>query len=166
MRKIAIQPCTRWSSKQYPVDSFVLVIRALLEKLPEAEFFVMGSAADAPVGKHIQELVNNTRLHSLCGKLTLPEMVECIRMMDTMITGDTGPMHVAAALGKPIVALFGPTNPHRTGPYRQLENVIGTRLPCAGCLQKRCPYSREVPPCMQEISIEDVVKKTLSILSK
>jgi hypothetical protein len=52
-----------------------------------------------------------------------------------LVTNDTGPMHAAAALGKPLVALFGPTEPRRTGPYGQLENVLRLDLPCSPCLK-------------------------------
>ena len=67
-------------------------------------------------------------------------MVEWVRLCDLMITNDTGPMHVAAALGKPLVALFGPTEPRRTGPYGQLENVLRIDLPCSPCLKSHCTY--------------------------
>jgi ADP-heptose:LPS heptosyltransferase len=55
-----------------------------------------------------------------------------------MISNDTGPMHAAAAMGKPLVALFGPTNPNRTGPFGQLQNVAQTKLWCAPCTSPRC----------------------------
>ncbi len=69
-------------------------------------------------------------------------MVEWVRLCDLMITNDTGPMHVAAALGKPLVALFGPTEPRRTGPYRQLNDVLRIDLPCSPCLKSHCTYEK------------------------
>jgi ADP-heptose:LPS heptosyltransferase len=80
------------------------------------------------------------RCLNLCGETSLPEMVEWIRLCDLMITNDTGPMHAAAALGKPLVALFGPTEPRRTGPYGQLENVLRIELPCSPCLKSFCTW--------------------------
>jgi ADP-heptose:LPS heptosyltransferase len=68
-----------------------------------------------------------------------------------MITNDTGPMHVAAALGKPLVALFGPTEPHRTGPYGQLENVLRIDLPCSPCMKSYCTYEKP-NECLKAIS--------------
>ena len=84
------------------------------------------------------------RCLDLTGRLSLPEMVEWIRLSELMVTNDTGPMHVAAALGKPVVALFGPTEPRRTGPYRQLEHVLQLHLPCVPCLSSRCAYVEAV----------------------
>jgi ADP-heptose:LPS heptosyltransferase len=67
-------------------------------------------------------------------------MVEWIRLSELMVSNDTGPMHVAAALDIPVVALFGPTQPRRTGPYRQLDHVLQLNLPCVPCLKSRCRY--------------------------
>jgi ADP-heptose:LPS heptosyltransferase len=67
-------------------------------------------------------------------------MVEWIRLGELMISNDTGPMHIAAALRKPLVALFGPTEPRRTGPYGQLDRVLQRTLPCVPCLKARCRY--------------------------
>ena len=67
------------------------------------------------------------------------------------MTNDTGPMHLAAALGKPVVALFGPTDPRRTGPYGQLEHALQWPLPCAPCLKDVCHHQ---PPleCLRALS--------------
>ena len=78
-----------------------------------------------------------------------------------MVTNDTGPMHVAAALGRPVVALFGPTEPRRTGPYGQLEHVLQLRLPCVPCLRTKCrhrPYLEcleSLPPLMVFKAIQE-----------
>ena len=69
-------------------------------------------------------------------------MVEWLRLCELMVTNDTGPMHAAAALGKPLVALFGPTEPRRTGPYGHLESVLRLNLPCSPCLKSHCVYEK------------------------
>ena len=78
-------------------------------------------------------------------------MVEWLRLCGLMITNDTGPMHVAAALGKPLVALFGPTEPRRTGPYGHLEVVLRLDLPCSPCLKSHCTYEKP-NECLKAIS--------------
>jgi ADP-heptose:LPS heptosyltransferase len=78
-------------------------------------------------------------------------MVEWVRLGDLMVTNDTGPMHVAAALDKPMVGIFGPTDPHRTGPYRRLASVIRVELPCAPCLKSRCAFAKPME-CLRAIS--------------
>jgi ADP-heptose:LPS heptosyltransferase len=70
-----------------------------------------------------------------------------------MVTNDTGPMHVAAALGKPLVAIFGPTEPRRTGPYGHLESVLRIDLPCSPCLKSHCTYEKP-EECLKAISPE------------
>ena len=69
-------------------------------------------------------------------------MIEWVRLSELLITNDTGPMHVAAALGKPLVALFGPTEPRRTGPYGQLDQVLRADLPCSPCLKSTCHFEK------------------------
>ena len=86
------------------------------------------------------------------------EMVEWIRGCELMITNDTGPMHVAAALHKPVVALFGPTNPHRTGPYGQLENVLQGSLPCIPCMRPRCTYIVKNLECLRQLTPDIAAK--------
>ena len=108
--------------------------RLLARKFPDAHFAILGSGEDKPLGEIISRAAPE-RCLNLCGATSLPEMIEWIRLGDLMITNDTGPMHAAAALGKPLVALFGPTEPRRTGPYGQLENVLRLDLPCSPCMK-------------------------------
>ena len=72
-----------------------------------------------------------------------------------MVTNDTGPMHVAAALGKPIVALFGPTEPRRTGPYGHLEQVLQLELPCVPCLKPYCTFHKPLE-CLRGLAPAEV----------
>jgi ADP-heptose:LPS heptosyltransferase len=78
-------------------------------------------------------------------------MVEWIRFGAAMVTNDTGPMHVAAALGKPVVALFGPTDPRRTGPYGQAGHVLQSGLACVPCQKPRCTYPKPIE-CLRLLS--------------
>lgn len=136
---IALQPGARWKNKRWPVNYFSELVRLLTEKFPETRFAILGSGDDKPLGEIIASAAPERGLN-LCGKTSLPEMIEWVRLCDLMITNDTGPMHIAAALGKPLVALFGPTEPRRTGPYGQLENVLRIELPCSPCLKSHCNY--------------------------
>ena len=113
-------------------------------------FAILGGAEDKPLGGIVAH-ADPERCFNLCGQTSLPEMVEWVRLCDLMITNDTGPMHVAAALGKPLVALFGPTEPRRTGPYRQLDSVLRIDLPCSPCLKSYCTYEKP-NECLNAIS--------------
>jgi len=149
-RWIALQPGARWENKCWPAENFAGLVRLLAGPFPETRFAVLGSGEDRPPGEIIARAAPG-RVLNLCGETSLPEMVEWIRLCDLMITNDTGPMHAAAALGKPLVALFGPTEPRRTGPYGQLENVLRIELPCSPCLKSYCTYEKP-NECLKAIS--------------
>jgi hypothetical protein len=96
---------------------------------------------------------NRLRCVDLTGRTSLLEMVEWIRRAALMVTNDTGPMHVAAALGVRVLALFGPTDPRRTGPYGQIEDTLRIQLPCSPCLKPVCYYEKPIE-CLRRISPE------------
>jgi ADP-heptose:LPS heptosyltransferase len=91
-------------------------------------------------------------------------MVEWLRRCELMITNDTGPMHVAAALGKPLVALFGPTEPRRTGPYGQAAGVLRHNLPCSPCLKSHCTW-KNPEECLRAISPALVLERVSRLLN-
>ena len=138
---ILLQPGARWENKRWPANHFAELVRAVVQKFPSAHFAILGDQGDQPLGEIISQAAPAHCLN-LCGATSLPEMIEWVRLGDLMITNDTGPMHVAAALGRPLVALLGPTEPHRTGPYGQLENVVRLDLPCSPCLSSRCTFEK------------------------
>jgi len=138
-RWIAVQPGARWLNKRWPAENFAGLVRRLAQEFPNVRFAILGDAGDMPLGEIISRAAPE-RCLDLCGRTSLPEMIEWLRLCDLMITNDTGPMHAAAALGKPLVALFGPTDLRRTGPYGQLENVLRIELPCSPCLKSHCTW--------------------------
>jgi len=140
---VLLQPGARWDNKHWPVEHFADLVRRLAQTFPDVRFAVLGSDDDKSLGKRIADAAP-ARCLNLCGETTLPEMIEWLRLCDLMITNDTGPMHVAAALGTPLVALFGPTEPRRTGPYGQLDHVVRIDLPCAPCLKSYCTWKNPV----------------------
>jgi lipopolysaccharide heptosyltransferase I len=160
---VSLQPGARWLNKRWPAEHFAELVRKLSASDPDLNFAVLGGADEAPLGRAITG-VAPPRCLDLTGKLSLPEMVEWIRFSRLLITNDTGPMHVAAALAKPIVALFGPTEPTRTGPYGQLEHVLQTRLPCLPCMKPRCSYFKPFE-CLRAISPETVSQAVVQRLS-
>ncbi len=138
-RWILIQPGARWPNKRWPVEFFSELVRRLAVANPGFRFAVLGSEDDRALGEFIAR-EDGQRCLDLTGRLSLSELVEWIRLGELVVSNDTGPMHVAAALNKPVVALFGPTEPCRTGPYRQLNHILQLDLPCVPCLKPRCAY--------------------------
>jgi lipopolysaccharide heptosyltransferase II len=174
---ILLQPGARWSNKRWPVEYFSQLVSLLAKKFPDARFAILGSAEDKPLGEKILQASGTgvppvsshaqaarATILNLCGKTSLPEMIEWIRLCDLMVTNDTGPMHAAAALGKPLVALFGPTEPRRTGPYGQLENVLRIQLPCSPCLKSFCTW-KNPNECLNAISPATVFERVQRQLS-
>ncbi len=155
-RWIIVQPGARWPTKCWPAESFAELVRRLAFAHPGIHFAILGGEDDRVRGEAIAR-ADGRRCLDLTGRLSLPEMVEWIRLSELMISNDTGPLHVAAALGKPVVALFGPTEPRRTGPYRQLDHVLQLNLPCVPCLKPRCRYARPFE-CLRALAPEDVVE--------
>ncbi|MGH7975180.1 MAG: glycosyltransferase family 9 protein, partial [Limisphaerales bacterium] len=160
---IAIQPGARWSNKRWPVENFAKTVCLLSGKFPETHFAILGSGEDKSLGEIISRAAPS-RCLNLCGQTSLPEMIEWIRLCDLMITNDTGPMHAAAALGKPLVALFGPTEPRRTGPYGQLQNILRIELPCSPCLKSYCAW-KNPNECLTAISPAMVFERAQKILA-
>ena len=154
---IALQPGARWLNKHWPVKYFAELVRLLAKDFPDRRFAILGGSDDQVAGKLVARAAPD-RCLDLCGQTSLPEMVEWLRLCQLMITNDTGPMHAAAALGKPLVALFGPTEPRRTGPYGQLENVLRIDLPCSPCLKSYCVYEKP-NECLKAISPEMVFER-------
>ncbi len=161
-RWVMLQPGARWSNKRWPAESYTALVRRLAAIQPDLHFAVLGGLEDRPLGESIVQAVPQ-RCLDLTGRTTLPEMVEWIRQSALLVTNDTGPMHVAAGLGVPIVGLFGPTEPRRTGPYGQLNHVLQLPLPCVPCLSSRCAYPQPLE-CLRALSpatVFDAVLKRL-----
>ena len=161
---ILLQPGARWANKRWPVQHFAGLVRALVQKFPDARFAILGDKGDQPLGQVIAQAAPE-HCHNLCGATSLPEMIEWVRCGDLLITNDTGPMHVAAALGKPLVALFGPTEPRRTGPYGQLQNVLRLDLPCSPCLKADCTYEK-TDECLRALSPATVLARVEKFLAR
>lgn len=93
-----------------------------------------------------------TRALNLEGRTTLKELAHIYRRASVVVTPDSGPMHIAAAVGTPVVALFGASEPARTGPYGRIHTVVRSDLPCSPCFRKTC----ETRQCMKDITVEAV----------
>jgi heptosyltransferase-1 len=156
-RWIALQPGARWKNKRWPVEHFADLARKLAADDTQVQFAVFGSKEEQSLAETVCSAVPD-RCVNLAGQTSLAEMIEWLRRCDLMVTNDTGPMHVAAALGKPVIGVFGPTEPRRTGPYGQLENVIQHRLPCAPCFKSRCAWHNQME-CLRAITPSEVVKR-------
>jgi heptosyltransferase-1 len=160
---VALLPGARWENKRWPPEHFAALMQQAGTQRADLRFVVLGGREDTEVGAAL-EWVLPGRVVNLAGKTSLAEMVECLRRCAAAVSNDTGPMHVAAALGKPVVALFGPTEPHRTGPYRQWDYVLQHRtLPCVPCMKSACAWSEPLA-CLRSLAPGLAVARLLAVL--
>jgi heptosyltransferase-2 len=117
-----------------------------------ARLLVLGSAGDRTAASRIGEIAGSAAV-DLCGKTTLAQALALIARCRVFVTNDSGLMHAASALAVPLVAIFGSTDPRRTGPLGRHSRVVYKPLPCAPCLKTECPRKRE---CMEAITVEEV----------
>jgi heptosyltransferase-1 len=156
-RWIVLQPGARWLNKRWPVESFAQLVQRWQPAKERFRFAILGGEEDVTLGATIAQAAPE-RCLDLTGKLSLPEMLEWIRLSELMISNDTGPMHAAAAMGKPLMALFGPTEPKRTGPYSQMRNVIQQKLWCVPCMSPRCRNSTPLE-CLHAVTPSMVLER-------
>lgn len=162
-RWVMLLPGARWDNKRWPAERFAETTRQLSMEFHDLNFGILGSLADRDLAVAIQT-ANPGRVLDLTGQTSLVEMIEWIRLSDLVITNDTGPMHVAAALRRPLITIFGPTDPASTGPYGQRNSALQQRaLPCVPCMKRKCRY-HEPLACLHSITPEQVVERARSLL--
>lgn len=162
-RRVVLIPGARWENKRWPLDYFTELARLLLRHEQNLQVTVLGSKADLATGLALKRICPE-RVQDLTGRTTLPEMVEVLRETKVAVTNDTGPMHIAAALRIPLVPIFGPTSPARTGPFGQLQRVLQEDLPCVPCMRVHC--DNDLPlACLKGLGPNQVFAETISRLS-
>ncbi len=113
-----------------------------------------GGTEDVPLGEQIAKMT--TGVTNLIGRTSLRELGALIQHCTVYISADTGPLFIATSMKKPLIALYGPTRPDRTGPYGSEDAVVLTApVPCAGCLKRHCSHWT----CMQSITPEAVFEE-------
>ncbi len=151
---VVVNPVARWKTKLWQERNFGELADRLVREKNAAVIFT-GSIDDRTMIDRIQSLMRERSLN-WAGETTLKELAALASLSELFITTDTGPMHLAAASGARILALFGPTAPWRTGPYGESHIVLRTGIGCSPCFQRKC--DRAVA-CMEGITVEDVMKR-------
>jgi len=140
---IAVSPVAYWETKLWENENFAHLADMIRKKLGMKVVF---TGAEKNVLEKITNLMESDAVN-LGGQTTLPELACLYARAKMLITTDSGPMHLAAAVQTPVVALFGPTDPRRTGPYGRGHTVIRTDIPCSPCFLKKC----STKTCMKDI---------------
>jgi len=153
-------PSARWETKLWPYQYWEELLNMLKDSKSFDIYFIGGKEDPS---KSFAEAMSTRYegVYSLVSKLGLKELVYVMRRALGVVTVDTGPMHLASLLNKPIIALFGPTSSARTGPWSNTFKVLTAKLPCSPCFKKKC---RE-KTCMLSIKPQFVYKELLSLLN-
>ena len=146
-------------SKRWPTRHYALLARQIAER--GASVWLFGSPKDQPVGDEIVMLSNNACVN-LCGRTDLYAAIDLLAMASCVVTNDSGLMHVAAALHRPVVALFGSSSATHTPPLTDRARLLTLNLSCSPCFQRDCPLGHH--KCMEDM-LPDLVQAEVRKLS-
>jgi heptosyltransferase-2 len=152
-------------AKRWPMEKFIAAAREI-QKQTNCTWLVFGGQADAAIADRIESAIPSppSAILNLAGKTSLRELMALLKICRVLLTNDSGPMHVAAALGIPVVVPFGSTSPELTGPGLPGDpqhRLLKSAARCSPCFLRECPIDFR---CMNGISIERVVEAVLSLV--
>ena len=163
---IALHPFSRWRYKEWPIRNYIKLIDRIGSRYG-VSILMTGSDDER---HRAAEIVKRSQIdvYSLAGKTSIGELAAVLKRCSLLIGIDSAPVHIAAAVGIPTVAIFGPSSPINWAPRGKQHYVIYKDLPCVPCREKGCNNS-EVSRCLDELSVEEVVpvidKKLMRIKS-
>jgi heptosyltransferase II len=150
-------------AKRWPAESFAAVAREIAGTVDNCTWLAFGTAKDAPLCDEIARLAGS-RVLNLAGKTSLRQLMALLKLCRLVLTNDSGPMHVAAALGTPVVVPFGSTSPELTGPGLPGDSrhrLLKSGAACSPCFRRACPIDFR---CMTGIRPAQVVQAVLQAL--
>jgi heptosyltransferase I len=159
---VAMAPGTVWETKQWRRDGFAEVAQHFLQK--GLALTLIGAPRERALCEEVAALAPGAI--NLAGETTLPELAALVRHASLCVTNDSGPMHLAVALGRPVVSIFGPTYPVWAGPYRRADAVLQAGIPCSPCYLRKLSRCMHAHDCMREVTANAVIERAESILRK
>jgi lipopolysaccharide heptosyltransferase I len=157
---LALAPGTIWETKHWGAGKFAEVARHFLSQ--GFAVTLMGSGRERAVCEEVARLAPGAL--DFAGETSLPELAALIRRSVISVTNDSGPMHLAVALDRPVVSIFGPTDPVWIGPYGRAGAVLQAGVPCSPCLLRQLNRCRYGHACMQEVSAGAVIERIEHLL--
>ncbi|MDE2179231.1 MAG: lipopolysaccharide heptosyltransferase II [candidate division NC10 bacterium] len=149
------------TAKRWPAERFAEAADLLADRLGSVAL-LFGSQREASLTRAIHERMRGAAV-DFGGRTTLTELASLLSRCALLLTNDTGVMHLASALGIPCVALFGPTDPHRTGPLGSGHQILRDPPSCSPCRYRDCPIDHR---CMQRLDVERVVAAAETLLTR
>jgi heptosyltransferase-2 len=148
-------------AKQWPPEYFAELLRSLAQRGIEA--WIFGSQKDYPVAESIVQLSGGIG-HNLCGQTRLEDAVDLISAVSVAVSNDSGLMHIAAALQRPLLALYGSSSPAFTPPLDERAVVFYRAVECSPCFLRKCPYGHY--RCLREITVDQVLSAVDHVLKR
>ena len=147
-------------AKRWPARHFAALARLIAT--PQNPVWLVGSATDTTVGEAVAGAAEGAALN-LCGRSTLQQAIDLIASARCVVSNDSGLMHVAAALERPLVALYGSSSPAYTPPLSSMARIVSRNLPCSPCFKRECPLAHL--DCLNGISPQQVAMTLAAQLS-
>jgi lipopolysaccharide heptosyltransferase I len=145
-----LAPGANWATKRWPVENFASLVNPMRQEFG-LNCVVAGGPGDRERAAKIPGAID------LTGRTTLRQLVALLAGAAVVVGNDSGPSHIAAALGRPLVTLYGPTSPVATGPWGKMDGVVTFGVPCQPCYSRRCRVRHH--GCMRNIGVEAVLAK-------
>jgi ADP-heptose:LPS heptosyltransferase len=164
---IGMSPGATHATKRWPIARFLDLARSLTERVPRVRFVPIGGHADRDQIDAIKSGDGLALAGGDTADLDVGGLLRAIASLDLLISVDTGPAHLAAAIGVPVVVLFGPTSSVRWGPRGAEHRAVSLNLSCAPCSntgQEVCPLSSRSHACMEDLGVQVVLDAALTVL--
>ena len=149
------------SAKRWPAAHFAQLAQGIVQTHPGAQIALLGSAKDNPVCEEIR--ASATMAHNFAGVTALDQAIALIASAAAVVSNDSGLLHIASALNRPIIALYGPTDPDHAPPFSDVAASLSLRLDCAPCRQRECPLGHH--RCMQDLTVDMVWQPLQAMLA-
>src|SRR6266851_1181113 len=146
-------------AKRWPAENYAVLADRCVDTLG-AQILLIGSKEELDVSRQVADRMHNKPI-MLTGKTDIAEVVAVLSVADLLITNDTGPAHIAAALGRPTLVIFGPTNPLTTRPLSSVAEIVRHPPDCAPCMLRDCPIDHR---CMTAITPDEVFERAAGML--
>lgn len=152
---------TNSRAKRWPIDYYAELADQLIEKL-EANVALIGAPGELEVSREVSERMSHEPI-ILTGQTDLAQVVAVLSITDILVTNDTGPAHIAAALERPVLVIFGPTDPATTRPFSRSAEIIHHPPDCAPCMLRDCPIDHR---CMTAITPAEVFARACALIKR
>jgi heptosyltransferase-2 len=150
------------AAKRWPAAHFAQLAKVIFETSAQAQVGLLGSPKDKEVCDEVVAGSGGTRMFNLAGATKLDEAIALIARADAVVANDSGLLHIASALNRPVVALYGPTDPDHAPPFSDVAKSISLKLACSPCRQRECPLGHH--DCMNKMGAEMVWTELRPIL--